>query len=152
MPVINQRKVAIIGCGFVGSATAFALMQSSLFREMVLIDVDRDRAEGEALDIAHGMPFASPMNIYAGDYADAADAEDRHARALQALHTGFAEDQLRSCKSLIYHEIPFGRCPKPRQETEFPVPSIRFTNGESPIVRRAKSGSPETSGFRWGLG
>ena len=78
MPVINQRKVAIIGCGFVGSATAFALMQSSLFREMVLIDVDRDRAEGEALDIAHGMPFASPMNIYAGDYADAADAEDQH--------------------------------------------------------------------------
>ena len=79
-------------------------------------------------------------------------AEQRRARALQALHTGFAEDQLRSCKSLIYHEISFGRCPKPRQETKFPVPSIRFTNGESPIVRRAKSGSPEASGFRWGLG
>ena len=57
-----------------GSATAFALMQSELFTEMVLIDVDRDRAEGEALDIAHGMPFAGPMNIYAGDYDDAADA------------------------------------------------------------------------------
>ena len=56
--VINDRKVAIVGCGFVGSATAFALMQSELFTEMVLIDVDRDRAEGEALDIAHGMPFA----------------------------------------------------------------------------------------------
>ena len=72
--VINDRKVAIVGCGFVGSATAFALMQSELFTEMVLIDVDRDRAEGEALDIAHGMPFAGPMNIYAGDYDDAADA------------------------------------------------------------------------------
>ena len=60
--VINDRKVAIVGCGFVGSATAFALMQSELFTEMVLIDVDRDRAEGEALDIAHGMPFAGPMN------------------------------------------------------------------------------------------
>ena len=70
----NNRKVAIVGCGFVGSATAFALMQSELFTEMVLIDVDRDRAEGEALDIAHGMPFAGPMNIYAGDYDDAADA------------------------------------------------------------------------------
>ena len=57
-----------------GSATAFALMQSELFTEMALIDVDRDRAEGEALDIAHGMPFADPMNIYAGDYDDAADA------------------------------------------------------------------------------
>lgn len=73
--VINDRKVAIVGCGFDGfRATAFALMQSELFTEMVLIDVDRDRAEGEALDIAHGMPFAGPMNIYAGDYDDAADA------------------------------------------------------------------------------
>lgn len=75
MPSIPQRKVAIIGCGFVGSATAFALMQSGLFSEMVLIDADRDRAEGEALDIAHGMPFASPMNIISGDYGDAADAD-----------------------------------------------------------------------------
>ena len=75
MPSIPQRKVAIIGCGFVGSATAFALMQSGLFSEMVLIDTDRDRAEGEALDIEHGMPFASPMNIISGDYGDAADAD-----------------------------------------------------------------------------
>ncbi|RNL45057.1 L-lactate dehydrogenase [Paraeggerthella hongkongensis] len=71
---VDGRKVAIIGCGFVGSATAFTLMQSGLFSEMVLVDVDRNRAEGEALDISHGMPFASPMNIYAGDYDDLADA------------------------------------------------------------------------------
>ncbi|MBM6683368.1 MULTISPECIES: L-lactate dehydrogenase [Collinsella] len=72
--MINDRKVAIVGCGFVGSSSAFALMQSGLFSEMVLIDVDRNRAEGEALDIAHGVPFASPMKIYAGDYSDVADA------------------------------------------------------------------------------
>ena len=72
--MVNDRKVAIVGCGFVGSSSAFALMQSGLFSEMVLIDVDRDRAEGEALDISHGSPFASPMKIYAGDYKDAADA------------------------------------------------------------------------------
>lgn len=72
--MINDRKVAIVGCGFVGSSSAFALMQSGLFSEMVLIDVDTKRAEGEALDIAHGIPFASPMKIYAGDYSDAADA------------------------------------------------------------------------------
>lgn len=71
---INDRKVAIIGCGFVGSTTAFCLMQSGLFSEMVLIDVDKNRAEGEALDIAHGMPYYKPMNIYAGDYKDIADA------------------------------------------------------------------------------
>ncbi|HIS39645.1 MAG TPA: L-lactate dehydrogenase [Candidatus Aphodovivens avistercoris] len=75
MPLISQRKAAIIGCGFVGSSTVFTLMQSGLFSEMVLIDVDQDRAEGEALDIAHGMPFASPMSIHAGSYADAVDAD-----------------------------------------------------------------------------
>lgn len=72
---IDLRKVAIIGCGFVGSSTAFTLMQSSLFSEMVLIDVDEARAEGEAMDIAHGMPFASPMKIYAGTYDDIVDAD-----------------------------------------------------------------------------
>ncbi|OUP08879.1 L-lactate dehydrogenase [Collinsella sp. An2] len=72
--MVNDRKVAIVGCGFVGSSSAFALMQSGLFSEMVLIDVDHARAEGEALDIAHGVPFASPCKIYAGDYSDAADA------------------------------------------------------------------------------
>ncbi len=67
-------KVAMIGCGFVGSASAFALMQSGLFTEMVLLDVDRRKAEGEADDIAHGLPFGRPMKIYAGDYDDIADA------------------------------------------------------------------------------
>ncbi|KAI4451699.1 L-lactate dehydrogenase [Eubacterium plexicaudatum ASF492] len=71
---INLRKVAVIGCGFVGSTTAFALMQSGLFSEMILIDADQDRAEGEALDISHGTPFARPMKIYAGTYKDITDA------------------------------------------------------------------------------
>lgn len=74
MSEINSRKVAIVGCGFVGSASAFALMESGLFSEMVLIDVSREKAEGEALDISHGLPFAKPMQIYAGDYSDIADA------------------------------------------------------------------------------
>lgn len=71
---INSRKVAVIGTGFVGSSSAFALMESGLFTEMVLIDADKNRAEGEALDIAHGLPFARPMKITAGDYDDIVDA------------------------------------------------------------------------------
>ena len=74
MSAINSRKAAIVGCGFVGSASAFALMESSLFSEMVLIDADKNKAEGEALDISHGLPFAKPMQIYAGTYEDIADA------------------------------------------------------------------------------
>ena len=71
---INSRKVAVIGTGFVGSSSAFALMESGLFTEMVLIDADKNRAEGEALDISHGLPFARPMKIAAGDYDDIVDA------------------------------------------------------------------------------
>lgn len=71
---VNVRKAAIIGCGFVGSASAYALMQSGLFSELVLIDADTDKAEGEAMDISHGVPFARPMKIYAGNYDDIVDA------------------------------------------------------------------------------
>lgn len=72
--MINNRKVAVIGCGFVGAATAFTLMQSTLFSEMVLIDANEEKAQGEALDIAHGIPFAGQMNVYSGTYDDIKDA------------------------------------------------------------------------------
>lgn len=71
---INPRKAAVIGCGFVGAATAFTLMQSRLFSEIVMIDTNFDKADGEAKDIAHGIPFAGQMNIYAGNYDDIRDA------------------------------------------------------------------------------
>ena len=71
---VNPRKAAVIGCGFVGSATAFTLMQRRLFSELVLLDVNMEKADGEAKDIAHGIPFAGQMKIYAGTYDDAADA------------------------------------------------------------------------------
>ena len=70
----NYRKAAMIGCGYVGSASVFALMQSGLFSEIVMIDVDKEKAKGEAMDISHGIPFAQPMRIYAGDYEDLKDA------------------------------------------------------------------------------
>lgn len=74
MEKINNRKVGIVGLGFVGSASAFALMESGLFSEMVLIDANKEKAEGEALDISHGLTFAKPMKIYAGEYDDIKDA------------------------------------------------------------------------------
>lgn len=71
---MNMRKAVMVGCGFVGSASVFALMQSGLFSEIALIDANREKAEGEAMDISHGIPFASQMRIYAGDYDDVKDA------------------------------------------------------------------------------
>ena len=71
---MNLRKVGIVGCGFVGSSIAFALMQSKLYSEMVLVDVNGAKAEGEAMDISDGLPYAAPMNIYSGTYEDLGDA------------------------------------------------------------------------------
>ncbi len=68
------RKCGIIGVGNVGATTAFSLMKSGLFSKMVLIDIDQQRAAGEAADLNHGLPFLAPMEIYAGDYSDLADA------------------------------------------------------------------------------
>ncbi|RMD72470.1 MAG: L-lactate dehydrogenase, partial [Chloroflexi bacterium] len=68
-------KVGVVGTGMVGTSFAYALMQRSLASELVLIDIDRARAEGEAMDLNHGLPFVRPMRIYAGDYADLADAD-----------------------------------------------------------------------------
>lgn len=75
MVKLNNRKIAVIGCGFVGAASAFALMQSGLFSEIALVDVDRDKAEGEALDISHGVPFVGQVKVYAANYDEIMDAQ-----------------------------------------------------------------------------
>ena len=71
--MINVRKAAIIGCGFVGSSIAFSLMQRGLYSELVLIDANFKKAEGEAMDLSHGLPYTASMQIYAGSYDDIAD-------------------------------------------------------------------------------
>ena len=72
--MINIQKAAVIGCGFVGSTIAYALMQKGTFSELVLLDANHAKAEGEAMDISHGLPFAHAMDIREGDYEDIADA------------------------------------------------------------------------------
>lgn len=59
-------KIAIVGAGRVGSTFAYALANSGLVREIVLIDADVPRAEGEAMDIAHAVPFHRPVRVRAG--------------------------------------------------------------------------------------
>jgi L-lactate dehydrogenase len=67
-------KIGIVGCGMVGSASAFALVMSGVGREIVLVDLNRARAEAEANDIYHAVPFAHPLTVRAGDYPDLAGA------------------------------------------------------------------------------
>ncbi len=64
-----KGKVAVIGAGNVGATTAYTLFLSGLLNEIVLVDIDRNKAEGDAMDLNHGLPFVSPVKVTAGDYS-----------------------------------------------------------------------------------
>lgn len=68
---IRRRKGVIIGAGQVGMACAYSLLIQDCFDELVLQDINRDRAEGEVMDLVHGLPFVSPTQVMAGSVADA---------------------------------------------------------------------------------
>ena len=70
---INPRKAAIVGCGFVGASIAFRFLQQGLFSQLVLLDAKQEKAEGEAIDLSDGLPYAEAMEITAGGYDDVAD-------------------------------------------------------------------------------
>ena len=70
-----SSKITIIGAGSVGSTIAYTLSQKSIASEIVLIDINRQKAEGEVMDIDQGTSFREPISIVAGDYPDAADSD-----------------------------------------------------------------------------
>lgn len=71
----GSPKIVIVGAGFVGTSFAYSLLIRGLATEIVIIDINRYRAQGEAMDLNHGLPFAYPTKIWAGDYADCKDAD-----------------------------------------------------------------------------
>ncbi len=70
---MNYRKAAIVGCGSVGASIAFRFLQQGLFSRLVLLDANREKAEGEAMDLSDGLPYGATMEITAGDYGDISD-------------------------------------------------------------------------------
>jgi L-lactate dehydrogenase len=68
-------KVGIIGSGLVGATTAYAMVMRGVGREIVMVDVNRERARAEADDVLHAVPFASPIDVYAGDYPELKDSQ-----------------------------------------------------------------------------
>ena len=75
MATEKKTRIVLIGTGAVGSSYAFALLNNNLADELVLIDVNEKKAEGDAIDLNHGLPFSAPMKIWKGDYADCRDAD-----------------------------------------------------------------------------
>lgn len=70
----HPTRIAIVGAGNVGATYAYSLLLSRLSSEIVLIDANRARAEGEAMDLNHAIPFAHATRIWAGDYEDCSGA------------------------------------------------------------------------------
>ena len=74
--MVDKRKVVLVGTGFVGMSMAYAIENQGGVNELVLIDVLKDKAEGEAMDLAHGLAYAANrMDIRAGDYNECSDAD-----------------------------------------------------------------------------
>ena len=70
-----RGKIVIVGSGAVGSTTAYTIMLGGLFSEIVIIDTNKGKAEGDALDISHGVAHTKPVSVYAGDYKDCKDCD-----------------------------------------------------------------------------
>ncbi len=69
------KKISILGTGNVGATIAYTLTMDGMCSELVLIDINKDKALGEAMDIMQGTPLCPPVNIYAGDYPDTKDSD-----------------------------------------------------------------------------
>ena len=91
----HPSRVAVVGVGNVGASFAYALVLSGLASELVLIDRDTRRAEGEAMDLAHAVPFTKPIRVWAGDYADCAGA------AVTVITAGAAQRPGESRRDLV---------------------------------------------------
>ncbi len=72
---IKTNKISIIGAGFVGSTTAYSLMIAGVASDIVIVDLNKDKAEGEAMDLSHGAPFVKAVDIRAGEYSDTKDSD-----------------------------------------------------------------------------
>lgn len=105
MSQTHPTRVAIVGAGNVGASFAYALLLSGLATEIVLIDVNRAKAEGEAMDLNHAVPFAHPTRIWAGEYADCAGAAVTVVTAGAAQKPGETRLDLVKKNAAVFRQI-----------------------------------------------
>jgi L-lactate dehydrogenase len=101
----TPARVAVVGAGNVGSTFAYTLLLSGLASEIVLIDANRARAEGEAMDISHALPFTPSARVWAGDYSDCADAAITVITAGAAQKPGETRLDLAKKNAAIFQQI-----------------------------------------------
>ncbi|NIN69098.1 MAG: L-lactate dehydrogenase [Anaerolineae bacterium] len=106
-PHPHPVRVAVVGVGNVGATFAYALLFGGLASEIVLIDVNRARAEGEAMDLNHAVPFAHPTRIWAGDYDDCSGAAVTVIAAGSARISGGSRlDLVQENAAIFRHIVP----------------------------------------------
>lgn len=74
-PLVETTRVVVVGTGFVGSTAAYTMMVQGIASEIVLVDINKDKCEGEAMDLEHGLSFVKQSRVWAGDYSDCKDAD-----------------------------------------------------------------------------
>jgi L-lactate dehydrogenase len=104
--IASNKKIALIGTGFVGMSYAYAMLNQHACDELVLIDIDKKRAEGEAMDLNHGIAFSNThMKIYAGSYKDCKDADIAVITAGAAQKPGESRNDLLGRNAEIFKTI-----------------------------------------------
>ena len=115
--MVNQRKVIVIGDGMVGSSIAYTLVMKKNIRDLVIIDVNKDKAEGDALDMSHAMSLNAPMSIRAGGYSEIKDARIIIITAGAAQKPGETRIDLLNKNKRIFDSIFENMTPYLNQET-----------------------------------
>lgn len=138
----EKRKVVLVGTGMVGMSYAYAMLNQNTCDELVLIDVDKKRAEGEAMDLNHGLAFSySHMRIFAGEYKDCADADIVAISAGVAQKPGEGRPALLGRNSEVFRSIV-----EPVMESGFQGVFLVATNPVDVMTRitRRLSGMEDT--------
>lgn len=107
-----KPKISIIGCGNVGMRYAYALIMKGLARSIVITDLDKKRLEGEVMDLSHGAPYVSPVEIFAGDYPDIKDSDLVVITAGKKQKPGqtrlaLAKDNVEICRQIVSQIIKY---------------------------------------------
>lgn len=103
----RYRKVVVIGSGAVGTTYIYALLNTGLANEIALIDIDKKRAEGEVMDLSHGLPFIPPVSIKQGTYSDCSDAQMIVITAGAKQKSGQSRTELIQENAMIIKSICF---------------------------------------------
>jgi len=101
----DNTKIVVVGSGAVGSTFAYTVLLKGLANELVIIDINKDKAEGDALDLNHGLLLAQPMKIYAGDYPDCKNADIIVITAGAAQKSGETRLDLMQRNVVIFNQI-----------------------------------------------